>query len=74
MKQTYLPFLFVNQGLSSCKNLKWISVAQNELKSLHGVETLIHLSVSTWPFLWLDLDLNQTILESLTISLKYTNI
>lgn len=37
---------FVNQGLKSCINLKWLSVAQNKLESLKGIESLSKLTVS----------------------------
>lgn len=36
-----------NQGLKSCVNLKWLSVANNKLQSLKGIEGLSKLTVST---------------------------
>lgn len=34
------------QDLSSCINLKWLSVVENKLESLKGVEGLTKLTVS----------------------------
>lgn len=35
------------QGLKSCVNLKWLSVKENKLESLKGIEGLSKLTVST---------------------------
>jgi hypothetical protein len=37
------------QGLSSCTNLKWLSVIENKLVSLKGVEVLSKLQVRYFP-------------------------
>jgi Leucine-rich repeat (LRR) protein len=35
------------QGLKSCVNLKWLSVVENKLQSLNGIEALTKLTVSS---------------------------
>jgi hypothetical protein len=42
-------WLYVTKGLSSCANLKWLSVKENKLVSLKGVEGLSKLQVSHPP-------------------------
>lgn len=39
--------LEIKQGLKACVNLKWLSVAQNKLEDLKGIEALSKLTVST---------------------------
>jgi hypothetical protein len=39
-------FCVLMKGLSSCVNLKWLSVAENKLVSLKGVEGMSKLQVS----------------------------
>lgn len=36
------------QGLRPCVGLKWLSVVQNKLRSLKGIEGLSNLTVSCW--------------------------
>lgn len=40
------------EDLRPCSNLKWLSVVQNQLESLKGVESLSKLTVSLFEFLF----------------------
>lgn len=44
-------FKFYLKGLRHCVNLKWLSVVQNKLQSLKGIEGLSKLTVSVIPLL-----------------------
>jgi len=40
----------LHQGLRSCANLKWLSVVENKLESLEGIQGLTKLTVSCFGF------------------------
>jgi len=40
----------LHQGLRSCANLKWLSVVENKLESLEGIQGLTKLTVSCFRF------------------------
>ena len=42
--------MLLHQGLRSCVNLKWLSVVENKLESLEGIQGLTKLTVSTSGF------------------------